>query len=124
MLFRSGEEDRDVRELETGADAATETEDHIARIRLRLVAGGLHEPVRVEREGIGVHLGVVQHVPDVRDDDRALGEVVAGMDVVLDQTVRDGCAYTPLAAGISRATSHTYQEAQRCSNGGSRGTQR
>ncbi len=98
--YRDGKEDRSVSELETGADPTTETEDHAAGVRLGLVAGSLHEAVGVEGERIRVGLGVVEHAPDVRDDDRAFGEVVTGVDVVLDETVRDGCVRIWLSAGV------------------------
>ena len=49
------------------------------------------EAVWVEGERVGIGLGIVEHLPDVGDDDGTLGEVVAIVDVILDETVRDSC---------------------------------
>ena len=71
---------------------ATEPECHGTGVCLRLVSNGLHEALGVERHRVRVRLRIMQHAPDVRDDNRAFGKEVSLMHVVLGQTVRDSCA--------------------------------
>lgn len=80
--LRNGDEERVIRDIAAGADAAPETEDEVPRVCLGDVVWRGDEAVGVEFHGVGVDGGVVGEPPGVGVEKGALGNAVAAAGVL------------------------------------------